>query len=771
MDAFAQLRARVAKAPASPGVYRWLNTKGDVLYVGKAKNLRNRLKSYVQKEADKSTGPWKLSLRKHIADFDVTVTSTELEALILETNLIKEIKPKYNVLMKDDKNYVYVRISAEEYPEVSVVRKMPACRSGREDDRAKYFGPYLSAYEIKRTLDTLHDIFHFRACLQSIEARNRGKQAARACMQEQIGQCNGLCVGAISQEQYQEAIGNIVRFLRGQTENAVDAVRAMMAAAAAEKKFEKAAKLRDTLGYITSLSEKQVVSDTSRDNTDAIGVALQNGKSQVVVLRQRGGKLIDERAFSLAGGADRISPVISELIPQYYALETDIPDLILIQEEIKDRAVLEQWLREVRGKKTEIREPERGKKNKLLQMAETNAAQKIAQQFAKWEAAASNIATALRELKDTLDLPEEPRRIEGYDISHLGGTETVGSMVVMLNGKSANKEYRSFTLRTVKEGEIDDYKALKEVLRRRLRYLSKEKERFEARGITLGKALKKEQLVIEEISNAQSETIGEDAIDYKDYTVARCEGKVIGFARLFERTKDVWQLRSVWVDEQHRGDKLGHLIIRTIINTSKLSKIYLTVGAKTNLESYYEEIGFERVITPPKIFQDLLDRFTAKNKPGILMVYIRSKHKLDNSLISDPDLLVIDGGKGQLSAVVEVLKELELQIPVIGLAKREEEVFVPGQSFPIDLPSDCQAGFLLQRLRDEAHRFANAHRENRLAKSMIGSALDAVPGIGEKTKHALLKKFGSVDIIKSASDTELLSVLSPAQLRAIRDLI
>ncbi|MDP7069483.1 MAG: UvrB/UvrC motif-containing protein, partial [Candidatus Peribacteraceae bacterium] len=362
-----------------------------------------------------------------------------------------------------------MRITKDVYPVLSVVRQV-------EEDDARYFGPYLSAYNIKRTLNTLHDVFRFRSCALATDALNRDKPPERACLEYQIGQCNGLCVGDITQKQYIEGIEAVMRFLKGDHADAVVTLKDMMEDAANNNKFEKAAKLRDTLVYIESLDIPQVVSDTSRENTDAIGIALQNGKAQVVVLRERNGRLVEERSIALAGEADNIGAVLAELLPQYYSVETDIPDLILIQEEIEDKAILEAWLVQIREKSVEIRAPERGKKSKLLALAESNAAQKVSQQFAKWEAAAQNISTALKELREVLGSENTFKRIEGYDISHLGGTETVGSMVVLKNGKPANKEYRSFTIRTVKEGEIDDYKALKEMLGRRLKYIEKHDE-------------------------------------------------------------------------------------------------------------------------------------------------------------------------------------------------------------------------------------------------------------------------------------------------------
>ncbi|MCA9370716.1 MAG: excinuclease ABC subunit UvrC [Candidatus Peregrinibacteria bacterium] len=732
------LRKRVQKAPEKPGIYRWLNKDGDVLYIGKAKNLRNRLKSYVQKEPDKSLGPWKLSLIKHIADLDVTVTDTELEALILETNLIKELKPKYNVLMKDDKNYVYVRISDDEYPELTVVRQM-------SDDKAVYFGPYLSAYNIKRTLDTLHEIFNFRACKKSIECNNKNPKTLTPCLQYQIGQCNGLCVGDISKKQYQERIEEVMRFLKGDRKPAMHALKDLMDSAAAQKKFERAAKLRDTLLYIQSLEEKQVVSDTSRENTDAIGIALQSGKVQVVVLRERGGKLIDERSIEIAGEKDLVTAVLCEFIPQYYSMQTDIPDLILIQEPIEDTGVLQEWLREMKGKRVEIRAPERGKKSKLLSLAESNATQKIAQQFAKWEAAAANIETALSDLREVLDLPDIPKRIEGYDISHLGGTETVGSMVVMKNGKPANKEYRSFTLRTVKEGEIDDYKAMKEVLRRRLKYLTKNDDTFEL--CTLKKKEREQWSNDKKTRLAIPKNWREEVIEVRKDTVC------VATLDLRKSTNDKRLYGTLMIQDVNAT----HPILDKLEDILGKLEWYLQIPSNADKDM----LALHGLVPSAK---ELPKDFSAGSTP----VFHRRKTAEDASLRSTPDLLVIDGGKGQLSAVVEVLNNLKLQIPVIGLAKREEEVFLPGESFPVDLPNNSQASFLLQRLRDEAHRFSNAHREKRLAKGMIASVLDAVPGIGLKTKTQLLNKFQTVDNIKHASDAELLTVINAGQLSALR---
>jgi excinuclease ABC subunit C len=614
-----ELRSRVSRAPQKPGVYRWIGKNEEVLYVGKAKDLRNRLKSYLQKP-DASLGPWKTALLKHIADVDWTVTETEIEALILETNLIKELKPKYNVLMKDDKNYVYVRMTVKDaYPGFSVVRMI-------ENDGAKYFGPFLTAYKINRTLDMLHTVYDCRACKRSIDQLNKGANAKlKPCLDSQIGKCCGLCDGKVSQKEYRRRIDEVIRFFKGDRKGVQAELKKKMEEAAMQNKFEKAAILRDTLQYIESLDEQQIVSDTSGANTDAIAVALQSGRSQVVVLRERGGRLIGERSYALTGQANTVSKVLEQFLPQYYtAVDRDIPELVLCSEEMDERDILEKWLTEKHGRKVEIKVPERGKKSKLIKMAEENAREKVKQQLAKWEAATQKVEQALDELKDVLAFSKTPKRIECYDISHLGGTETVGSMVVCTNGKADNRQYRSFTIRTMKKGVINDYKAIKEVLVRRLRHLTENRKEW-----------------LKQIS----------------------------------------------------------------IALQKNNKLYVTVHPE--LESTYADRGFRYVHTFPKELNEKLEE-------NNIVMMLEERKKEDISLGAKPDLIVLDGGKGQLSTGVEVLKMADLEIPIIALAKSEEEVFVPGESSPVTFKKDSEGLFLLMRLRDEAHRFANRHRERRL---------------------------------------------------------
>lgn len=767
-DALTMLRRRVASVPVSPGVYRWLDADGKVLYVGKAKNLRNRMKSYVQDGLKRSA--WTEIMVRQIADFDITVVRNELEALILEANIIKEMQPKYNVLLKDDKGYVYIRASLNDaYPRVEVVRRI-------ENDSAKYFGPFISGSKAtEETLSMIDSIVHFRACKGSLDALNAGKPMTHTpCLDYQIGKCSGLCVGAVSQEEHRSRIDHVVSFFRGNFSSIKKRTQEEMQALAKEKKFERAARLRDVLKFIESLEERQVVADTSGDDADIFGVALRHGRVHVVLLRQRGGKVIEQLGFPLKGEAETVAEVIEQFLPQYYAKTDDIPPSILLSDAPNDVDVLEGWLQEKRGKSVKIFVPERGKKSKLLLMAERNAQEKVEQQFAAWEAETRKIEGALGGLQTLLGLPHPPRRIEGYDISHLGGSATVGSMVVFINGKPKRDHYRSFNMKSVIEGEIDDYKSLAETLRRRLKYLTDDLKtalhRMKEQGIEIGKARKGEQKAIE-TAIASEHRLATDNIVYKNFFVARRGTEIIATASIVKHDGGILELRSVWVSDNARGYRLGQLLARTALSKVKKGKVYLVIDQ--HFEEYYAEIGFRHVITPPELLlqkEQEFQRMHPEHPLGLFFVYEAGKQKLDTSFSERPDLLLIDGGKGQLSAVVDVLKELHLDIPVAGLAKREEEIFIPGQSVPLLVKEGSESRFLLQRLRDEAHRFANDRRQRRLTSALFASKLDEVPGIGEETKKALLKKFGSADAVISASDDALREVLSEPQVKALREM-
>ncbi|MFA5272996.1 MAG: GNAT family N-acetyltransferase [Candidatus Peribacter sp.] len=785
----AELKKRVAKLPAKPGVYRWLDAKGTVLYVGKALNLRKRVISYLSKDA--RLGPWKQSLMEKAADVSVTVTNSELEALILETNLIKQKKPKYNVLMKDDKNYVYVRIAVQDaFPRIDLVRK-PA------EDKAKYFGPYVSAFEIRETLTLLRRVFPYRTCKMCIEPTAESSEVPSPksqvlsplsvtvthrdrptpCLDYHIKQCCGPCIGLVSPEEYgRMAVEGVIDFLKGKTDDALALLTERMKTAARDRKFEQAAKLRDALQVIQRLSEKQIVSDTTGEDADIFGVAVEGNRVHVVLLKERNGKVIDESSFTLLGHAENAAEALTQFLPQYYVDAPDVPPLLIFAENIEDPKLLTEWLSKLHGSKVMIRIPERGKLPALLRLAEENAREKVQHFETSWEAAARNVEDALKELKTTLDLPSPPKRIEGYDISHLSGTETVGSMSVFVDGKPKNDQYRSYTIRTMKEGDIDDYRAIKEVLKRRLLHLTQnlreEEQTWKEQGITFGKARTDDAETIRKIMRDEPEHLSLEKLNMKDFLVARYKNTIVAFARLLTHGKNEVEMKSVWVRDDHRHQGLGNFIIRKLLaqaQREKLKKIYIRIFVK--MEAYYATIGFRPAQVLPPILGKKIQAVRKKHPDiqGLTMVYIFAEHKKqDVSLGTRPDLLLIDGGKGQLSAAEEILRELNQNIPVISLAKREEEVFATGNPQPLSFAKDSPARFLLMRLRDEAHRFANQHRETRLKKRAVFSVLDSIPGIGPQTRVKLLKKFGSLEAIKDAPDEELLKILSQSQLATFR---
>jgi excinuclease UvrABC nuclease subunit len=506
-----------------------------------------------------------------------------------------------------------------------------------------------------------------------------------------------------------------------------------------------------------------------------IGIALLSGRVHVVSLQRRNGRLIGESHYELAGQAEDMVEVLEQFIPQYYDDGIDVPSAIIIPAAIPSKRIFEAWLRQKKGTNVKLVVPERGNKSHLLQLAEKNAMEKARQHEVKWEAERSNTESALEGLRTALELPSVPHRIEGYDISHLGGSETVGSMVVARDGKSANDQYRSFTIRSLRAGDVDDYKSLQEVLRRRLRYLQEhfasQEGRWKKEGIGFGKARKGEEQIITEILQKHPEELRSEPFDSQEFLVARLGTDIIGFAYLHTLSDKVHELRCLWVSDAYRGGKLGQFLTRKVLRSVKKGKAYVVTASA--MEQYYGEAGFRYVIKTPAFLQERLDRLEKDrmDPQRIVLVYEASQNKTDPSLTARPDLLMIDGGKGQLSAVVEVMQSMDLMIPVIGLAKREEEVFLPDRSDPVAFAKDAQAKFLLMRLRDEAHRFANRHRLSIKSKRIMGSALDDIPGIGYKTKADLLKQFGTVSTIRNASDEELKMILNEGQLEQLRKIL
>jgi excinuclease ABC subunit C len=621
-----QLDERLSALPVKPGVYLMKDTQGQIIYVGKAISLRNRVRSYFHTPAGQV--PKVRRLVEHIADFEFIVTSSELEALILECNLIKKHRPHYNVRLKDDKHYPYIKISLQDaFPRIYIVRRMA-------NDGARYFGPHTSSRAVYQTMELLRKLFPYLTCKREITGKDK-----RPCLYYYIGRCTGPCIGAVSQEEYRAQVQQIILFLEGKQERIVDDLQAEMAEAAQALDFERAATLRDQIQALQRVIEKQKIIDAAQSDQDVIAFAREDGQACVQTFFIRGGKLIGREYFVLTGTQDEDDlQIMSSFVKQFYDEAAYIPPAILLQHEVDEALIIAQWLRQKRGTRVTVQVPRRGKGRALVQMAAENAVETLTHLRAQWAADQARQVTALDELQKHLDLDVAPTRIECYDISNIQGRAATGSMVVFLKGVPRKSEYRRFQIKTVTGA--DDYAMLQEVLRRRFK---RARNRIHDTG-------------------------------YKIQDAGTGHPQVAG------------------TREQDAGSGEGEVT---------------------------EQEGW-----------------------GVM-----------------PDLLVVDGGKGQLSAALEVMREMGVDhIPAIGLAKQHEEVFVPGRSDPILLPRDSEGLYLLQRVRDEAHRFAIGYHRQLRQRTGLRSRLDDIPGIGAKRRQALLKRFGSLQAIRDASLEELVAV-------------
>ncbi len=600
-------QGKLDSLPAKPGVYLMKDALDTVLYVGKAVNLRSRVRSYFHASAD---SPKLLRLRAAVADVDFIVTASELEALILEANLIKRHRPKYNVRLKDDKRYPYIRVTwQEDFPKVLIVRRM-------EQDGARYFGPFTAAWAVQQTLHTLRKVFPYLTCNRVITGQDE-----RACLYGDIGYCLAPCTGAASRDAYRAMIDRLCRFLEGHSDEVVADLEARMKAAADAWKFEEAAAIRDQLGAIHRVIERQKVVSTALVDQDVIAFARADGDACAQVFFIRRGKLIGREYFVLDGAAgEEDAEIITSFVKQFYDEAAYVPPAILLPHEIDEALVIQDWLRSKRaGEKVTLEVPRSGVDKELVDMAAENAAETLSSLRSLWIADESRQTQALTELQENLGLDVPPSRIECYDISTLHGTATTGSLVVFAKGVPRKSDYRRFKIQQV--AGPDDLAAMREMLRRR----------------------------------------------------------------------------------------------------------------------------FRRVTEPQ-----------AENGPG--------GQKTSWDLL--PDLLIVDGGRGQLNVALEVLEEYDLrdQVPAVGLAKRNEELFVPERAEPLVLEKSSQGLYLIQRIRDEAHRFAVSYHRRLRSKQTVTSVLEEIPGIGPRRRHALLKHFGSLDAIRKASLDDLAAV--PGMTRA-----
>src|SRR4051794_1154000 len=599
-----RLREQRRALPDQPGVYLFRDARGRVIYVGKAKSLRKRVASHFAK-AQVPSAPGHAELVASIEQVECVVVASEAEALLAEQSFIKQYRPRFNIRLRDDKSYPFIAISLDEdYPRVYFTRERH--RPGRA-----YFGPYSSAKRVRGTLEVLAKVFMFRSCT----GPEPGRRSGSPCLDYYIKRCEAPCVGYVSKEEYRASIDGVVDFLSGRFKTIERELDERMRAAAAAEEFEQATVERNRLRAVHSLLERRRVANEAVGTFDAIAVAVDGRDANAQVFQVRDGVLSDRQSFYLSNEAEReLAEVTEEFMLQYYGSNTSLPALIVVQRQIGERPALADALSSRRGGPVELRAAERGEKKRILDLAERNARLALDQERLRGERRRQSRVEALEGLQVALGLDAPPVRIECFDISNLGGTHTVASMVVFEGGAPKKSDYRRFTIRGLGDTP-DDYAAMAEVLTRR-------------------------------------------------------------FAQ-WERQADI------------------------------------------------------------------------------------SPHDaaFDASFAALPNVVVIDGGKGQLAAGLAPLRGFsERGVAVVSLAKRIEEVFVPGRRAPLVLDHSTPALQLLQRVRDEAHRFAITHHRSRRDKAMTGSLLDDLPGVGPSRKRALLGYFGSPEAVVAATREELQSV-------------
>lgn len=449
------MKEAIKNLPRRPGVYLMHGDDDGVIYVGKAKNLKNRVSQYFQ--SGKGHTPKVAAMVSHVRRFEYMITDTELEALVLECNLIKKYRPKYNVLLKDDKTYPYIKITVnEDFPRVFLTRRV-------EQDGAAYFGPYHSSYTIRETIGLVKKIFAIRSC-NRVLPRDMGKE--RPCLNYHMNQCSAPCNGHISSEEYQKTIAEIIKFIDGNTGDTLKRLKQEMQEASESLAFEKAAKIRDKVFALEQLAQKQKITSTNDDNADVIGVAINGNTACVQIFFMRSGRILGREHFILSDIEGTTATILEGFLKEYYAGSADIPKNIIIREETEDTELLRRWLSERAESRIELSAPKRGQKLRLLEMVERNAAETLELHRLKVDKHSKKANEIMFSLQETLGLSKLPLRIESYDISHTAGKESVGVCVVYENGVPKKSAYRKFTLQSTAEG--DDFGAMREVLYRRI---------------------------------------------------------------------------------------------------------------------------------------------------------------------------------------------------------------------------------------------------------------------------------------------------------------
>lgn len=587
-----KLETNLKNLPASPGVYQFFNKNGKVIYVGKAKNLKNRVRNYFQENPGSAKT---VAMVSKIDDFQLVVTDSELEALILENNLIKDLKPRYNVNLKDDKSFPFIKVTNELFPRIYATRNVM-------NDGSKYFGPYTDVRSMRGSLRMINQIFRIRSCKLDLTEKNINDKKFKVCLDYHIKKCDGPCENLISAQSYNEMVDEVIKLLKGKTDDLIKDLKARMQIAVQNLEFEKAAELRDKIEQLSTISSRQKVVSDDFEDRDVISIAYEGKDSTCAVFNIRGGKLISKKQLKLSiEEGEEIEEIYSAAIKFYYNNLIEIPKEIVIEVKPEDAEALTEWLKLKSGKKVKIIVPQRGDLKSLVKMCKENAILQLKEIQLQKMKNLGNVTYSVSALQRDLRLKTLPKKIECFDISNLQGTDSVASMVVFEDGKPKKSLYRKFIINTV-EGP-DDFSSMREVIERRYSRLKEENQLF-------------------------------------------------------------------------------------------------------------------------------------------------------------PDLIMVDGGKGQLSSAVEILDDLGFEnYNIIGLAKRLEEVFLPGKSDPELIPKTSSGLKLLQQIRDEAHRFAITFHRQRRSKRTIKSELTDIKGIGKATAKKLLETFGSLDSVKQLSYDDLVNAV------------
>ena len=596
------LNNKITTIPQKPGVYQFINDKGEIIYIGKAKNLRTRVRSYFQK--NKYQTPKNQSMIKRILDLEWIVVSSEVEALLTEANLIKENKPHYNINLKDDKSFPYIRITKEAYPRIFITREIVK-------DGSRYFGPYTDVYVLRRSLKAVHKIFPIRSCDFLLDKKTIQSLKVDLCLDYHIKKCDGPCQNLISEDEYNKMIKRVISFLQGRTTETEVYINDQMLKAANDTRYEDAGMYRDQLDAIKNFKDRQRKVAADFDDRDVIALSRKDNMCISVIVRIRNGRIHSREKISMNISDETDSDIIELVITQFYLNSDFIPKVLNVSDIPTNKTQLIHWLKEKRNGNIEIKLPIKGDKAREIRLAEQNAKLLLGEWIINRTKRRELIPKMIQQLQEDLQLNIPPRRIEAFDISHLGGEDTVASMVSFIDGKAKKSEYRKYKIKGV--NGIDDFAAIREVVVRRYRKLKDEKSSY-------------------------------------------------------------------------------------------------------------------------------------------------------------PDLILIDGGKGQLNMAISALRDLGLDyLLVIGLAKRLEEVFVPGNSDPQSIPKNSPGLILLRKIRDEAHRFALTYQKQKRNKKVRESIFDSVNGMGPKRIQSLLRSFEGIENIANA-DSNIIADKANIPLKIAKDI-